>query len=658
MPIIKSPKISTDDPFADNPASTSPNGDYDDIPLKNLTIPSKTGRITTFESRYLKHSNSNSSLSRTWLASSEDLQPASPHPLKSVSTPTDSDGNALIAPWGIHWRTPISMVGLFLVGLGTAIAHHYYYNFLHATPAGTAEAQEWVNRIGTGLAFLSRAALSGVIEIARKQWVWVTLREKSMSLMGINAMFGAGTDPMNFFSGEMLARAKFNTFLAMVIWSLPVVAIFTPTTITVFSSGQEKVGECVVPSLSFNFGAEPLDGLKWYNLSNGTTLGDIFEEVYHNPSPRASSIFTTAAFSGQPLVATDTVLEEDCGEMCTYSIQFTGPAVNCTEQAFWEVDDPLSNTTVPRQSKDGLSPVFSGARAEKVWNQLLVGNLRTPGDETEDSDTWEWHGYSCVNSIALYSVTININDGRMRKPTIDAVKLLYPVTEEPSFNTTYSRIHISNWALFDTLVDILAGDVSTGISHFNYSMDGVQYYKSAQEMRITQTKVLSTSLASPKSTTNNMKTVANLAPAIEVMVQNMVVSLLSDRTLIYATNITTTCRSTEFRNIYTYNWEKLVGVYSVGVFMALAICMLGFVALAKNGVVSDDSFSTFLLTTRNPTLDRLAAGACLGGEPLPRELQRLKFRFGVVGEREEGVGHVALGLEEEVVGIKRGGRYS
>lgn len=87
---------------------------------------------------------------------------------------------------------------------------------------------------------------------------------------------------------------------------------------------------------------------------------------------------------------------------------------------------------------------------------------------------------------------------------------------------------------------------------------------------------------------------------------------------------------------------------------------IGFAALAMNGVASDMSFSTVLLTTRNPSLDRLAAGGCIGGRPLPAELGKLRLRFGeVMAETsEDGVGHTAMGVEGEVSQIRRRGKYS
>lgn len=75
---------------------------------------------------------------------------------------------------------------------------------------------------------------------------------------------------------------------------------------------------------------------------------------------------------------------------------------------------------------------------------------------------------------------------------------------------------------------------------------------------------------------------------------------------------------------------------------------------------SDTTFSKILVTTRNPTLDRLVTnypGVSLGGDPAPKELERTQLRFGVVNhyavdnERTPLMKHTAFGLEKETEAI-------
>ena len=70
---------------------------------------------------------------------------------------------------------------------------------------------------------------------------------------------------------------------------------------------------------------------------------------------------------------------------------------------------------------------------------------------------------------------------------------------------------------------------------------------------------------------------------------------------------------------------------------------------------SDTTFSKIMVTTRNPSLDKLIMsypGVALGGDPMPKELERTELRFGVIdvasGEIEPLlVKHTAFGYEDE-----------
>lgn len=46
-------------------------------------------------------------------------------------------------PQRIYWLSPVSMIGAFLAGLSTAIAHHVYYHSLDGQVVGSSERQQW-----------------------------------------------------------------------------------------------------------------------------------------------------------------------------------------------------------------------------------------------------------------------------------------------------------------------------------------------------------------------------------------------------------------------------------------------------------------------------------------------------------------------------------
>ncbi|KAH7227133.1 uncharacterized protein BKA55DRAFT_599159 [Fusarium redolens] len=76
----------------------------------------------------------------------------------------------------IHKVTPILVTGSLFLGLLLAI---------------TQSQQEWFLRVGTGIAFLARALLSGAVGFAYTQILWRILRSKSVTIEGVNSLFAA-----------------------------------------------------------------------------------------------------------------------------------------------------------------------------------------------------------------------------------------------------------------------------------------------------------------------------------------------------------------------------------------------------------------------------------------------------------------------------------
>lgn len=122
------------------------------------------------------------------------------------------------ARWRIHWRSPTLIVCLFLAGIVFAIGHHFYYASLDGTPVTSGVSQQWATRIGTGLAFLSKACLAASVSVAFTQRLWVTVKKKPISLGSLDNVFSLTTDPLAFLSFEVLFSAKILSLLAVCVW--------------------------------------------------------------------------------------------------------------------------------------------------------------------------------------------------------------------------------------------------------------------------------------------------------------------------------------------------------------------------------------------------------------------------------------------------------
>lgn len=123
---------------------------------------------------------------------------------------------------------------------------------------------------------------------------------------------------------------------------------------------------------------------------------------------------------------------------------------------------------------------------------------------------------------------------------------------------------------------------------------------------------------------------------------------------------------TQWRSINIYVFSKplnLIIPYFVSLLVTIPVLGLGVYALRQNGVSAVDGGFLQLMTTTtgSATLEKLAAGGCLGGnESVPKELKELKVRFGeLIGEGMVGgaVRRAGFGTVEEIVPMNKGAVY-
>jgi hypothetical protein len=107
---------------------------------------------------------------------------------------------------------------------------------------------------------------------------------------------------------------------------------------------------------------------------------------------------------------------------------------------------------------------------------------------------------------------------------------------------------------------------------------------------------------------------------------------------------------------YHYSASTLWAIYGTSLGVTILEIIFGVFMLFINGVDADMSFSQVLVTTRNPTLDELCYGSCMGGNKIDKNLRKTKLRFGKLNN-EDGdrmAEHACFGLEDEITTLRRG----
>jgi hypothetical protein len=133
------------------------------------------------------------------------------------------------------WKSPLLMVGLTLLACLTAIGHHLFYVYLDFKQVSEVPIpQSWVIRIGTAFAFLFKASLVPAVGIEFYQRFWYSAKRSALEVASLDAMVGVLGNPLNFLNPELLLKTKALFVMAVIVWILPLAAIFAPGAMTGF----------------------------------------------------------------------------------------------------------------------------------------------------------------------------------------------------------------------------------------------------------------------------------------------------------------------------------------------------------------------------------------------------------------------------------------
>ncbi|KAK8209880.1 hypothetical protein IWZ01DRAFT_332530 [Phyllosticta capitalensis] len=587
----------------------------DDVP----SLQSKSSSSTLVDSR------SNSPLSRHTSngAFRFDQKPDSSQPKSNSIVQVAPVALTPVASQNIHWQSPALMAGFFVAGVCLALGHHLHYQNLEGQVVGSATTQQWAIRFGTVFAFLSKACLTAAVGIAFTQRLWVTVKKEPISLRNLDNVFSLTTDPASFFSFEVLSSAKILCILAACMWCIPIVATITPATLSVRSG----------------------------TLSNSTMALAPFP-VFHNLDHWANS-----AGAGLPSTATaavNRILAATSSSMSilpfaapfpnsSYTINFYGPAMKCDNLSTASADG------IDLGDAKSLQDAFNQTLAPSYWDMSYYFADSTETLKTthlfvyvQDSPAQK---YSCHLWNASYEVLFQFNDG-VQSTRIKNLTYISPTNYQRLLMSEYASGTLSYWSMFDAMNEVLSSRFGVG---------------STDDFYFTDSTILQTGVAACPPLLDYkyymgpyysswMCRNGSVDKAIEDLSHNFTLSLLSSDMFSTKSDVNVTVVSNA--NYYEYNRTNLLLAYAVAIVVALASTGVGVAAYFVNGYSASTSFSSIIATTRNPDLDQMARGACLGSQPLPKGLGGAKLRYGILKTDDDTL-HAAFGLEESTTRLRR-----
>ncbi|KAF1842882.1 uncharacterized protein K460DRAFT_378163 [Cucurbitaria berberidis CBS 394.84] len=241
------------------------------------------------------------------------------------------------------------------MGIIFALFQHFLYTYLHHRHIEDENKKfRWV-LYGRALAFLAKVAFGGCVIVVFRQRIWRTFRERALSVLSIDQLFGATEDPSLFMNWETVSNAPILVTIALVIWIIPLATIiFSPGALTFGNYLEKETINRMVPTINFKSESNKdwrnpvkmADGsnrrsVMFYNTTDKSGTQPGWFDYYDQPSAELRRIALLLAYSNmdRPNIQQG-ARQQICGGSnnggafnCSYEQTFVGPGYQCSEVA-------------------------------------------------------------------------------------------------------------------------------------------------------------------------------------------------------------------------------------------------------------------------------------------------------------------------------------
>ncbi|PTD02245.1 hypothetical protein FCULG_00012106 [Fusarium culmorum] len=531
--------------------------------------------------------------------------------------------------------TPALMTGSFFLGLSLALGHHLYYFCLDGKIVKSQSQQQWLLRVGTGLAFLVRAFLSAAVGIAYTQILWRSLRSKPITIRGVNSLFDVIHNPFEFFTWELWTAAPLIAVVAVIAWALPLVAIITPATLTVTLSSQPNITDVDTRLSIPDYSKADTFGI-WTDIRGGD---------YLVPSTYVSRLLLSVASLGSILTVPAPFPNS------SYALDFYGPTLSCDIPKNRNFSEQVKNFIFSSSWPDayafvgfvptyGRGPVYNFDDTEENYaymglrsalNSSLVTTaaaaklyVAVPDGLRFNGDTyWANKTIECQLYNSSFAINFTFNNGqqniRYKSKQLNRVATLDPSTSH-KMDRNYRRATEAYLSLMGAMGQFLLGRLTT---YTNGSPVSAQTQIRSSVLMDTN-EMYNLKEGRPESMIGNI----SMSDALEDLFTNFTISLFSHPRFLQnssaATNLPVTYSTAQ--NAFSYEPRNLLAAYGVGLLLAWAIVIVGLLCIKSASASYGSSFSTILRTTRNPDIDKIVPAAeTTGAEPLSKHLSNVRL---------------------------------
>ncbi|KAK0240997.1 hypothetical protein EDD85DRAFT_934124 [Armillaria nabsnona] len=473
--------------------------------------------------------------------------------------------------------TPGVIAGLLFGAALTAVLHHVYLFVLRGR---TVSDQFWIKNSSNALSMLVQWLCMGSVSVSLTQLIWWLLRRRPFTILQLNQLFGL-PHPLQILrlaSSRRLWNAIPVIIIATIFQAFALVSILAPNSLEVGSASPRNT-TISVPTALFN---KPIN--KPGSVSECLwVLSEDLQKVLG------------LALQSNTLMGWNAPTE--CGTACNYTIQYSAPALRCTELTIDEVITmlPFSQETSERTMYNTTSPV-----GELILEPLSIawrtydtnGKSTVAGTRCLLYNTTQHSVVSFVNNTGMIFPSI-ISYNNLVNTDPAAIMETCPVpggSRNATSVSLYTYVVVGNW-LFGQLYGALTwtdGVPAYWFPNADFSFD------------LASNNLFSLNETAGTFTPNNK----NVSGALEQILVNLTVALITH----WGQTTMVDASVAQDQLVWVYDIQRLWIVYATALAVTVACGAVGFACILKNGEDSDLTFWDILRATRNSELDAVVEG--------------------------------------------------
>jgi hypothetical protein len=147
------------------------------------------------------------------------------------------------------------------LGLGTAVSQHTLYEYLNNQPThrqlpfanNILSFQQVINAAGNAMSLIVNMSFQAAICLFFVQHFWSQIRRRSFTAKEINAIIDMQGNPLSFHALSIFSSAFQLFVIALIIFSLSVVSIVVPGSLTVVQGNFNQKQTCNVPTTQYPY---------------------------------------------------------------------------------------------------------------------------------------------------------------------------------------------------------------------------------------------------------------------------------------------------------------------------------------------------------------------------------------------------------------------